>query len=101
MIQTRSSTIDIQEEHHRTLRTQVGSNGNGGRSIPTIAITGPEDDNEPRAAVLAAEALLIRQRIARLFNVTDQCNVITTPISPLCEQHGNATLAIFEDGGAM
>lgn len=95
------STISRQEEQHRTLRTQVGGNGNGGQSIPTIAITGPEDDNEPHVAVQAAEALLIRQRIARLINVTDACNVITTPLTFLREQHGNATLAFFEDGGAM
>lgn len=101
MIQTCSSTIDIQEEQHRTLRTQVGSNGNGGRSIPTVMTIGPEDDDEPRAAVLAAEVLLIRQRIVRLLNVTDACNVITTPLPFLREQRAYATFAIFEDGGAM
>ncbi len=102
MTQTRSSTIDLQEEQNLVLRTQEGDNGNGGgRSVPTITITGPEDDNEPRAAVLAAEALLIRQRIACLLNVTDACNVITTPLPFLREQRAYATFAIFEEGGAM
>lgn len=91
------STMSRQEEQKTLLRTQVGGNGNGGRSIPTITITGPED-NEPQIAVLAAEALLTQQRIAHLLNVTDVCNVMFTPLR---EQRGNATLAIFEDGGAM
>lgn len=69
LTQTRSSTIDLQEQQ-RTLRTQVGGNGNGGRITATPSVPGPEDD-EPRAVVLQAEAFLIRQRITHLLIVTD------------------------------
>ncbi len=99
MVTQTISTIDHQKEQNAVLQTQVGGNGNGGRIVSTIAISEPED-NEPTATALAAEAFLIRQRITSLLNVTDQCNVITTPLTSLREQHGNATLAIFE-GGAM
>ena len=95
------STMSRQEKQNSVLQTQVGDNGNGGRIIPTIAITGPDDNNEPHAAVLAAEALLIRHRIARLINVTDACNVITTPLTFLHEQRAYATIAIFDEGGAV
>ena len=88
MTQT-SSTMSRQEEQNSVLQTQVGDNGNGGRIIPTIAITGPDDNNEPRAAVLAAEALLIRHRIALLLTLPMQCNVITTPRTSLREQHAS------------
>lgn len=99
LTQTLSSTIDRQQEQNVMLRTQVGGNGNGGRSIPAVLITGP-DDNEPQAAVLAAEALLIRQRINTLLNVTDRRNE-TNPRTSLREQRAYATLAIFDEGGAM
>jgi len=98
LTQTRSSTIDPQEQQ-RTLRTQVGGNGNGGHITPVTLITG-SDDNEPRAAVLEAEAYLLRQRINTVLNVTDQRNEMK-PRTPLREQRGYATLAIFGEGGAL
>lgn len=87
------------EEQKRTLRTQTGGNGNGGRITNAIAIIGSDDD-ESRVAVLAAEAFLIRQRINHLLNVTDQCNEIN-PRTPLREQRAYATFAIFGEGGAV
>ncbi len=91
------STIELERP---TLQTQVGGNGNGGIITAAFSTTKPEDD-EPRTAVLEAEAYLLRQRINHLLIVTDHWNDIIPP-QHLREQRGHATLAIFgEEGGAM
>ena len=82
------------------LQTQIGGSGSDGIITTTSSTTRPDDD-EPSAAVLEAEAFLLRQRITRMINVTNQRNVISTPHIFLHEQHGNATLAIFGEGGAI
>ncbi len=87
------------EEQKSTLHTQIGGNGNG--SIIIVASSIPNsDDDEPQAAVLEAEAYLLRQRIAHLLNVTDHRNGMK-PRTPLREQRAYATLAIFGEGGVM
>jgi len=49
-----------------TPQTQSGGNG-GGTSVPFApCIPSPENDDEPQAVALAAEAFLIRQRIAQI-----------------------------------
>jgi len=87
------------EEQQRTLRTQTGGNGNGNIIIVAPSIPGPDDD-EPRAVVLEAEALLIRQRITRLINVTTSRNEMK-PRTPLREQRAYDTLSIFGDEGGV
>jgi len=92
------STFAAPQERPVMLRTQAGGRGNGGTRI-SATICSSEDDNEA-AAVSAAQAIIrLKQRIDHLLNVTDGCNVT---IPSLCEQRGNATLAIFgAEGGVM
>lgn len=81
-------------------RTQSSGSGDGGIITASPSVPGPEDD-EPRAIVIEAEKLLLRQLINRLLNVTEHHNA-TKPRTPLREQHGHATLDIFgAEGGAI
>ncbi len=94
------SPIFGREEQKPTLRTQTGGNGNGSNiTVAPSSIPGPDDD-EPKSAVLEAEAFLLRQRINTFLNVTDHRNEMK-PRKPLREQRAYATLAIFGEGGAM
>ncbi len=90
------STIELERP---TLQTQVGGSGNGGICTAAPSMTRPDDD-DPKAAVLEAEAYLLRQRISQLLIVTDHRNGMK-PRTPLREQRAYATLAIFGEGGVM
>lgn len=87
------------EEQKSMLLTQSGGSGNGSIIIADPYISNPDDD-EPRAAVLEAEAYLLWQRITRLINITTSRNKMKPRIA-LREQRGHATLAIFGEGGAL
>ena len=59
------------EEQQRTPPTQVGGSGNGNIITVAPSISRPDDD-EPRAAVVEAEAYLLRQRITQLLVGNDK-----------------------------
>jgi len=89
-------------EEQEMLRTQVGGSGNGNIITVAASISRPDDD-EPRAAVVEAEAYLLRQRITHLLaNVTNLRHEMNLRPS-LREQRAHAIpdFDIFEEGGAM